>query len=80
MLLKTSHCECFTTACLAVGETGDDTEIEDTVNDRLKGICVDILCGFLFGKSIVELEIMIFNVFRDAVYFEFRFVNSDNRI
>lgn len=81
VVLHAAHGVGFSRAGLSVREARDDCwRVEDRRENVLQGILIEILRGFGFGERVVKEEIMVFNVFRDAVDSQASFVHANDWI
>lgn len=80
LILDSAHGEGFSGSGLPVREARDDSVGEDVFEEWAERVLVDVGGGFCFCERIVEVEVVVFDVFRDAVNAEFRREHAHLRV
>lgn len=80
VLVNTIDSECFSRTSLSVSKTSDNTLFKKCWQKVLDLIFINTVRRFTLRISVIKFEARIINVFRDSVYFDFRFMYNDFRI
>ena len=75
--LHSFHRKSLPATCLPIRKNSDNSLIEQTLNDWANHVIIKQRRVFMIPERVVELEIDGVDVLGDAVYFHFRFENSD---
>ena len=80
VLSVTVNSECFTRPSLAVSEAGNDTIGEESGDEMLDLILIEHVRVFMLSVGVVEVEVLIYNVFGNAVHLNLGLVHDDLRV